>query len=293
MHLKKIWAIVREAGQEWMDDNAMRLSAALAFYTILSLAPLFVVAVAIVGSIFGQDAATGALTAQLRSQFGDAGAEVATTALVKSNRPDAGLAATLLSSLFLIFGASSVFSELQDALNAAWNVKVKPGRGFWNTIRIRLLSFGTVLLIGVLLFASVIATVLLAAFGSTLEGRVPGLPAILNLANVFVGFAFVAILFALLFKILPDVRMSWRDVWLGAAVSAFLFTAGKYGIGFYLGRTGIASPFGAAGSLVVFVVWLYYSYLILFFGAEVAQVTARHNGRPAVPTERALAIATS
>ena len=290
MPLKKVYVIVREAGQEWMDDNAMRLSAALAFYTILSIAPLIVVAVAIVGSILGQDAASGAHTNQLRSQFGDAGAEVAKTALVKSSQPDAGLAAALLSSLFLIFGASSVFSELQDALNVACNVKAKPGRSVWNTIRIRLLSFGTVLLIGMLLFASMIATVLLAAFGSTLEGSVPGLATMLNLANVFLGFALVTILFALLFKILPDVRMSWRDVWLGAAASAFLFTAGKYGIGFYLGRAGIASPFGAAGSLVVFVVWLYYSYLILFFGVEVAQVTARHNGRTAMPTEHAVAI---
>ena len=287
MHWKTIWTVLREAAAGWIERNATRLSAALAFYTILSIAPLFVIAIAIVGAVFGREAATGALTEQLRNLLGDAGAEVASTAVMHADHPTAGVVATIIGVISLLFGASGVFSELQDALNTIWNVKPKPGRGIWRTIRARFLSFGMVLVIGFLLLASLIATIVLAAFQQHLERYVPGTPLLLHFANVVLGFLLVTALFAFIFKVLPDAKIGWRDVWFGAGVTAALFTLGKYAIGIYLTQAGVASPFGAAGSVVVFLVWLYYSGLILFFGAELTQVTARRAGRWVEPADNA------
>jgi membrane protein len=287
MTLKEVWSIVREAGMEWLNDHATRLSAALAFYTILSIAPLFLIATAIAGAIFGQDAATGALANQLRGLLGDAGAEVAQTTLAHANRPKAGTIATIVGVATLLFGASGVFGELQGALNTAWDVKPKAGRGIWGTIRDRFLSFSMVLVVGFLLLISLVISAVLAAFGDYLKGAVPGLPVLMQVANFLISFLLVTALFALIFKFLPDARIAWRDVWFGALITALLFTIGKYAIGVYLGRAGVATPFGAAGSLVVFVVWVYYSGLIVFFGAELTQVTAKHAGREIQPLSNA------
>jgi len=283
MSLKEVWSIVREAGMEWLNDHATGLSAALAFYTILSIAPLFLIATAIAGAIFGQDAATGALANQLRGLLGDAGAEVAQTTLAHANRPKAGTIATIVGVATLLFGASGVFGELQGALNTAWDVKPKAGRGIWGTIRDRFLSFSMVLVVGFLLLISLVISAVLAAFGDYLKGAVPGLPVLMQVANFLISFLLVTALFALIFKFLPDARIAWRDVWFGALITALLFTIGKYAIGIYLGRAGVATPFGAAGSLVLFVVWVYYSGLIVFFGAELTQVTAKHAGREIQP----------
>ncbi len=290
MTLKEVWSVVREAGVEWLDDKATRLSAALAFYTILSVAPIILIATAIAGAVFGEDAASGALTAQLRGLVGDAGAEVARTALQNANRPGAGVIATVIGVATLLFGASGVFGELQGALNTAWDVRPKPGRGIWGTIRDRFLSFGMVLVVGFLLLVSLIVTAVLAALGGYVEGLLPGYQVLMQAANFLISFSIVTTLFALIFKFLPDAKVAWRDVWFGALVTAVLFTLGKYAIGLYLGRASVATPFGAAGSLVVFVVWVYYSGLIVFYGAELTQVTARHAGRriePAANAERA------
>jgi membrane protein len=287
MKLKEVWSIVREAGVEWMDDKATRLSAALAFYTILSVAPLLLIATAIAGAVFEEEAATGALVEQLRGLVGDAGAEVAQTAVQNANRPGAGTIASIIGVVTLLFGASGVFGELQAALNTAWDVKPKPGRGIWATVRDRFLSFGMVLAVGFLLLVSLVVTTALAAFGGYVEGLLPGYEVLMQVANFVVSFLFVTVLFALIFKFLPDAQISWRDVWFGALVTAVLFTVGKYAIGLYLGRASVATPFGAAGSLVVFVVWVYYSGLIVFYGAELTQVTAKHAGRQIVPKPNA------
>jgi membrane protein len=291
MGLKTAWAVLREAGKEWVEDNATRLSAALAFYTILSIAPLFVIAVAIAGAVFGQDAATGALTDQLRGLLGDAGAEVAKTTVEHADKPKTGTFATIIGVVTLLLGASGVFGELQGALNAIWNVKPKTDRGIWEKIRDRFLSFGMVLVVGFLLLISLVITTALTAFGSYLEGLAPGVPVLMQVANFLASFLVVTALFALIFKYLPDVEVAWRDVWFGAFVTAMLFTVGKYAIGLYLGKAGVGTPFGAAGSLVAFVVWVYYSGLIVFFGAELTQVTARHAGREIKPTENAELVA--
>lgn len=288
MSFKDTWGILKKAALEWLDDKATRLSAAIAFYTILSIAPLLLIAVAIAGAVFGEKAATGAITDELRGMLGDAGAEVAQTALAHADRPAAGTFATIFGVAMLLFGASGVFGELQATMNTVWNVKPKPGRGIWGMIRDRFLSFGMVLVVGFLLLVSLVINTALAAIGKYAAGLAPGVPVLMQVANFVIGFAVVTVLFALIFKFLPDAKVAWRDVWFGAVVTAILFTVGKYAIGMYLGRAGVGTPFGAAGSLVAFVVWVYYSGLIVLFGAELTQVTAEFAGRGIVPTANAM-----
>jgi membrane protein len=291
MRFKEIWAIVRDAGEEWFNDNAPRLAAAVAYYAILSITPLFVIAVAIAGAVFGQEAATGALMNELRDLFGDAGAQVAQTALQNANRPHVGIVATVIGIVALLFGASGVFGELQAALNTVWEVKPKSGGGIWRVIRHRFLSFGMVLVVGFLLLVSLVVSACLAVAGSYLNGVAPGVPLLIRGVNFLVSFLIITVLFALIYRYLPDATVGWRDVWFGAGVTAALFTVGKYAIGMYLGRAGVATPFGAAGSLVAFVVWVYYSGLIVFFGAELTEVTAKHAGREISPIRGAERVA--
>lgn len=282
-----IWTIVRQSASEWIEDNAPRLSAALAFYTILSVTPLMIIFVAVTGFVFGEDVASGKLISQLRDVFGEAGAEVVKTIIEKTDRPAEGLVATIVGVVTLLIGASGIFGELQGALNTVWNVKPKAGRGFVGILRDRFLSFGMVLVVGFLLLVSLVLTALLTAFGEYLEGLVTGLPLLMQIGNFVLSFFLIAALFAMIFKFLPDVKIGWRDVWFGALVTSFLFTLGKYLIGFYLGKAGVATPFGAAGSLVAFVIWIYYSALILFFGAELTQVTMKQFSRNIEPTDNA------
>jgi membrane protein len=286
--LRTTWTIVRETVNDWLADNATRLSAALAFYTILSVAPLLVIVIAIAGWVFGTEAATRHLEEQARGFIGSAGADVLKTTVEHAKRPSEGIIATVIGVATLLFGASGVFGELQGAMNTVWNVKPKPGRGIWSKLRDRFVSFGMVLAVGFLLLVSLVVTSILTAIGGYLSGLVPGLPVLMHVANFLLSIAVVTVLFALIFKFLPDAEISWRDVWFGALVTAGLFTLGKYLIGLYLGHAGVATPFGAAGSLVAFVVWVYYSGLIVFFGAELTKVTARHFGRQIKPTENAM-----
>ena len=282
-----VWGIARESAKQWVEVNATRLSAAIAFYSILSIAPLFIIAIAIAGQVLGPEAAAGELKKQISETVGQPGAEVVQTAIANADRPKAGVVATIIGVATLLFGASGVFGELQDALNTAWHVKPKEGRGVWGMIRARFLSFGMVVVIGFLLLISLVIATTLSSFGGYLSGLVPGLPVLMQVANFVISFLVVTTLFALLFKVLPDAKIAWRDVWVGAAVTSALFTIGKYAIGLYLGKAAVATPFGAAGSLVAFVVWLYYSGLILFFGAILTKVTAEHAGRKITPSENA------
>ena len=284
---RTVWNILRDAGSAWVEDNAFRLSAALAFYTLLSVAPLFVIVTAVAGLAFGQEAASGQLAAQLRGLVGDAGAEVMTTAVEKADRPTAGVVATAIGVVTLLFGASGVFGELQGALNTIWHVKPKPGRGVWGFVRDRFLSFGMVLAVGFLLLVTLVVSTALTALGGRLDGLVPGLPVFMGVANFVVSFLVVATLFALMFQFLPDVRIGWRYAWFGAGVTAVLFTVGKSLIALYLGKAGVATPFGAAGSLAAFVIWVYYSGLILFFGAELTRSAVRNLGGKIEPAPNA------
>ena len=282
--------VMREAVEKFIDDKVTRMAAAIAFYAILSLTPLLLIATAAAGYIFGDEAASGELVNQMRSLVGEAGAEVIQNAIKNANRPSSGILATIIGVATLLFAASNVFTELQDSLNTIWGVRPKPGRSFLYIIQDRFLTFAMVLIIGFLLLVSLVLSAVLAATGNFLNDLVPGVPWLMQFTNVIVSFLIVMLLFASMLKFLPDVHLTWRQTMWGALITSGLFILGKFLIGLYLGRSSIASPFGAAGSLVVFVVWIYYSNLIFFFGAELTQVIvkkATHNGiRPTKGSER-------
>jgi membrane protein len=287
MNLTTIWELIRDTVTEWWEDNAPRLGAALAFYTLLSLAPLLVVVTAIAGLTFGKSAAEGQIVAEIQDLVGPRGAEAIQTLLANAHEPMTGLVATAVSLVVLLLGATGVFTELQDALNIVWEVESRRPSGVWAAIKDRFLSFVMVLVIGFLLLVSLVASAALTAMSHVAGGLLPNSAGWLRIADFVVSFAVITLLFAMIYKVLPDARVAWSDVWVGAAVTALLFTVGKFLIGLYLGSSGIGSTYGAAGSLAVFLVWVYYSAQILFLGAEFTQVYARWRGRPIVPKENA------
>ena len=293
MSPKAAWGILKETGQKWVDDRAMSLAASLALYALLSLAPLLVLAVSVAGFAFGESAARGELTQQFRAMLGpDAGAAVESV-LVHAQEPHANVIGTVIGLIVLFFGASGGFTELQDSLNAIWQVKPKPGLGVLGIIRARVFSFAMVLSVAFLLLVSFIISAGLEVVGKVMASRLPGGAAVWIGVNLVLSAGVVTVLFALIFKVIPDARVRWRDVWYGAAFTAVLFTIGKALIGLYLGHAGVGSPYGAAGSLVVLVVWVYYSAQILFFGAEFTQAHARQDGSRIEPSDHAVATTVS
>jgi membrane protein len=287
--LRNAWRLLYEAGQDWVEDKASQLGAAMAFYSVLSLAPLLVIAIAIAAAVFGEDEAKSQLAEQMHGLMGAEGSQAVTALIEEAQQPEVGTIAALLGVATLLFGASGVFGQLQDAMNTIWEVKPKP-MTVWGFIKARFLSFSVVLGTGFLLLVSLVLSTWITATSDYLGQRMTGLEFIVQGANTLVSFLVVTVLFALIFKLLPDTDIAWRDVWFGAAITAVLFTLGKYLLGLYLGTSGVGSAYGAAGSLVVLVVWIYYSSQILFFGAEVTQVWARHHGSRA-GQERAKRIA--
>ncbi len=288
--MKKIIELLKNAGNEWVDDNASTLGAALAYYTIFSIAPLLVLAVSISGLAFGQKAAQGEITQQIEGMVGHQGAEAIQTMLQSANQPSAGAWATALGVVTLLIGASTVFGQLQFSLNTIWGVTTRPGRAVATIVRQRLLSFGMTLVIAFLLLVSLLLTAGLAAAQKFLSGYFPLLESAGMLITFLVSFVVITVLFALIFKLLPDVKIPWRLVWFGAAVTALLFSLGKQLIGLYLGRSAVASGYGAAGSLVIVLVWIYYSAQIFFFGAELTKVHARLSGAILEPSDHAMRI---
>lgn len=274
-----MWRLLRETGREWRRDKASRLAAAVSFYSILSLAPLLVIAVAIAGMVFGEAAARKELVRQISGYVGHAGAEVVETALASAQRSRTSAWASILGVGLLLFGASGVFRELHGAMNVIWDVQPRPGRSVYRFLRDKLLSFAMVLSVGFLLLASLVLNTMLTALGGYADEFVAHLPQWIAATSRVLNFLLVTVLFALVFRYLPDVRTPWRDVWFGGAATAMLFTLGNFLIGLYLVKAAVGSPFGAAGSLVAFVVWVYYSASIVFFGAELTQVRARQAGR--------------
>ncbi len=289
---KQAFTILKETVTDWLDDKAARLAAALAFYTLLSLAPLLVLAVSVAGLVFGEDAARGEVASQLSGLLGVQGAEAIQTVLANAKSPTSGILGTIVGLAVLLFGASGVFGELQGALDLIWEVEPKPGRGVKGFLRDRFFSFTLVLGVGFLLLVSLVLSAMLAVMGAFLSSHLPGGEALWQVVNFGISIAVMTVLFALIFKVVPDVKIEWRDVWIGALATAALFTLGKFAIGLYLGRSSVGSPFGAAGSVVVLVVWVYYSTQILFFGAEFTQVYARHRGSKMEPTKNAVAVKT-
>lgn len=288
MKPKVIVGLLKETFEEWQEDKASRLAAALAYYTIFSLAPLVIIAIAIAGAVFGEEAARGEIERQIQGLVGSAGAEVIQTAIQNANKPDAnGGLASLISVIVLLFGASGVFSELQDSLNTIWEVQPKPGRGIKGFVSKRILSFSMVLGIGFLLMVSLIVSAVLSGLSAYMSHLVPGIDWFWGIVNFVISFGVISLLFALIYRFLPDVKITWNDVAIGAIITALLFTIGKTVLGLYLGQGSFASTYGAAGSLVIVLAWVYYSAQILFFGAEFTQVYATKYGSRIVPNENA------
>jgi membrane protein len=276
-YLSEAWTITKTAAFDWMEDRAAQLGAALAFYSVLSLAPLLVIAVSVAGFVFGQEAARGELDTQIEGMVGPQGATAVEDIIENANQPAKGTLAAVLSVVMLIVGATGVFGQLQTAMNTIWEVEPKKS-GIWGMVRQRFLSFSLVLGVGFLLLISLVLSALIAGMSETLAGYWPNLEPLWHLLNAVVSFIVVMLLFAMIFKFLPDTHVAWRDVWIGAAITAVLFTIGKLLIGLYLGKSSVGSAYGAAGSLVVLLVWIYYSAQIVFFGAEITQVWARRHG---------------
>lgn len=283
----QIWGLIRKSVVAWLDDYAPSMGAALAYYTLFSLAPLLIIAIAVAGLVFGQEAARGEIVAQIQGLIGREGA-VAVQGLLKSaNAPAQDIFATLVSTAMLVIGATTVFAELQSDLDRIWRVPA-PARvnGIWSLLRSRLLSFGLVLGLGFLLLVSLVVSAAIAAFGKWSYGFFEGREAYLHTLNFSISFAITTLLFAMIYKFMPRARIAWRDVWVGAAVTALLFEIGKLLIGLYLGTTSVASGFGAAGSLVVLLVWVYFSAQAFLLGAEFTWVYAHEYGSKAAQFEQ-------
>jgi membrane protein len=284
-----IWQLVRDAGSDWLRHKGPQLGAAMAFYSILSLAPLLVLAVAIAAVAFGEEEAKNQLAAQMQQLMGRQGAEAIKALIEQAQQPKAGVLATVLGIATLLFGASGVFGQLQGALNTIWEVPPKPMK-VWDYLKDRFLSFTMVLGTGFLMLSSLVLSAWLTAISARLGEQSGSLEVVTQWANVLLSFVVITALFALIFRVLPDTDVGWRDVAAGAAITALLFTIGKSLIGIYLGTSGVGSAYGAAGSVVVLVIWIYYSAQIMFFGAELTHVYAyrygsRSDRKRAAPTK--------
>jgi membrane protein len=288
------FSLLKQTFQEWLQDKAPQLGAALAYYTVFSLAPLILVLLAIVGVIFRDDPA-GAWhkIMQQMSYFLDPSAlQVVQNIAQKASQPGKSTIATIIGIALALFGASGVFGQLQDALNTIWGVKAKPGTGIWGFLRARFLSFAMVGGICFLLLVSLAVEALLKGFSHYVQSVLPGGMVIAVSVYLFFDFAVVVLLFAMIFKFLPDVQIQWRDVWIGAIITAILFGIGKWLLGFYLGSGAAGSAYGAASSLITLLLWVYYSSQILLFGAEFTQVYAARAGRAFKLSEYAVRVET-
>jgi membrane protein len=282
LHLKELLELLKETVSEWLGDKAPRLGASLAFYTLLSLAPLLIVIVAVAALVYGQEAARGQLVWQIQDLVGPDGAKAIQGLIQGAYKPGTGMIASLLGLLTLAFGASSVVVELRDALNTIWHVAPDPrNTGFASIVRLakeRFYSFALILGVGFLLLVSLVLNAWIAAMGSFFGSFLPTPEPLLHAATFLFSFFVITFLFAAIYKLLPEVHLRWSDVTIGASVTSLLFTIGKQLIGLYLGKTSFSSTYGAAGSLVIVLVWVYYSSMLFFLGAEFTKVYTRTFG---------------
>src|SRR5437016_6799834 len=288
------FGLFKQTFSEWLEDKAPQLGAALAYYTVFSLAPLVLVLLAIVGLIFRNDpgGAWNKITEQMRYFLDKSAVEVVQNIAQKAAQPNKSLLATIIGILLALFGASGVFGQLQDALNTIWGVKAKPGGGIWGFLRSRFLSFSMIGGVCFLLLVSLTLESVLKAFSHYVQSVLPGGIIIAMAVYLIFDFAVVVLLFAMIFKFLPDVKIQWRDVWIGAVMTAIFFGIGKWALGLYLGSGAAGSAYGAASSLITLLLWVYYSAQILLFGAEFTQVYAERAGRGVKPDEYAVRVET-
>jgi membrane protein len=291
---RTLWTLGEEAVIKFFDDSPFQFSAALSFYTVLSLSPLVLIVVAAAGLVWGEQPVRSELVSQIGDLIGQDGADTVRTVLERTTLAKQSIASVIFGVITLLFGATTVFAQLQSSLNQIWGVKtaavgtVTRRKVLWSLIRTRLLSLALVLVVGFLLLVSLLVSALLAAFHDYLSRIFPGAGMLWELVNFLVSLLVITILIAMVYRVLPDVRLAWPDVWIGAVTTSVLFGVGKLLIGLYLGHASIGSSYGAAGSLVVFLVWVYYSSLIMFFGAEITFVYAQHRRRRISPAEHAV-----
>lgn len=293
MALSGLKSFLREMGEEFVEDRCHRMAAGLAFFIVFSLPPLLLILLLVLGAGFGSQEVEALLIREIVRLIGDTGA-LAVEAMIGNAAADSrGPVAAALGVLVLLFAATGAFAQLQAALNDTWAVAPDPAQGWVRSFLVkRLLSLGMVLAIGFLLLVSLVISTALATFGDWISAWMPSWASswLLVTSNAALSFALVTVLFAAIFKVLPDARIAWRDVWVGAVLTAALFAAGKSLIGFYMGRSDLSSTYGAAGSLVILLVWIYYASVVLLLGAEMTQVWARRFGSEIVPEEGAVRI---
>jgi len=287
------WNLIRETLKESIDDSLLRLSAALSYYAVFSLAPLLLIVVSIAGLVFGDDAAAGVLSGQLTATMGQQAAETVQEMIARSREPSDNVVATVVGIAMMLLGSTGVFLQLQDALNTVWGLQAREGQGMAGMIRNRLLSFSVVLGIGFLLLISLMLGTAVHGASGWLATVAPLPPVLWSLIERLASFAVTSLLFATIFRVLPDADIAWGDVWHGAVATSLLFSVGQYGLSWYLARESTASSYGSAGALVLILLWVYYSSIILLFGAELTQVLARVRGRNIMPNERAVRVQVS
>ena len=275
---KDLWSLTKESLTQWSEDYAPSMGAALAYYTIFSIAPLLIIAIALAGFFFGEESARGQIFDQMRGLLGDRGAGVIESAVKSASQTGGGTFAAIAGIVTLLLGATTVFGELQSDLDRIWDSPKPEHAGVWGLVKGKVLSFGMVLGIGFLLLVSLIMSAGLSALGKFWTGWFPGWDVVLQAVNFIVSFAVITGLFAMIYKLLPRVEIAWADVWVGAAVTSLLFQIGKLLIGLYLGRSSVASSFGAAGSLVIVLLWVYYSAQIFLLGAEFTRAFSYSHG---------------
>ena len=284
MAIKRFYTLAKMSVQSWLDDYAPSMGAAIAFYTVFSLAPLVMIVIGIAGFFWGEEAVRGELLRQISGMVGENGA-TAIEGVIRSGSEESeqGIAAGLVSLVVLLVGATTVFAELQSALDRIWEVPEKEKKtGIWNLLRSRLLSLGLVLSLAFLLLVSLLVSTMLSALGGWLGTLMPGWETVLQILNILVSFSILTVLFAMIYKFMPQAEVAWRDVWTGAVVTAFMFEIGKMLIGLYMGKTAVASSYAAAGSLVVVLIWVYYAAQVFLLGAEFTWVYSKQRGSQVV-----------
>lgn len=275
MALRRFYRLARKSVEAWFDDYAASMGAAIAYYTVFSIAPLLIIVIAVAGAVFGREAVEGEIVGQIAGLIGTETAMGVQGLIRSASRPSSGVLATILSIVLLLIGSTSVFAELQAALDRIWRVPVAERRtGLWLTLRARLLSFGLILGLAFLMMVSLVVSAMVAGFAKWAQGMIPAAEMVLQALNMGISLATSSLLFAMIYKFMPQARIAWRDVWVGAAVTALLFEVGKFAIGLYLGKSGMTSAYAAAGSMVVLLIWVYYSAQIFLLGAEFTWVLA-------------------
>ena len=290
-NIKYYLTLLGETYSELLDDKGFKMAAALSYYSAFSLSPVLIIMIAIAGLFFGEENARNQIVGQVNNLMGRDGAQVVETMIKGASQTSTGIFAAIIAIVLLVMGSVGVFLELQESLNIIWGVEFRPGKGLWMFIRNRLISFSMVLATGFLMVISLVINALVTLLGSLLGGMFSWILPVIKILDITISFVVITILFTLIFKYLPDIILTWRQVVRGAVITSFLFTLGKFLIGLYIGNNSYTSTYGAAASLVVLFIWIYYSGLILFFGAEFTQVfTRKHTKIPLMAGKNAVLV---